>query len=492
MDDPYGYLNGPIRDSNLFTKYVCSIYFIFATLATVGYGDVLAANTYERILTIFIMLTGTVTFGYIVANVSTLMGSLDHTKHVITERVSEVTEYLAEKNVSNVLAATIIRHFRHKFNQESAYDEVSIMGRLPRELSMEISLLQNNDVIKKICIFKHIPNKSILLYIFKLLIPSYYDADQFLIKEDEPPSMISFLISGRARVYRQQNKKKPVKKNSEKNLPALETGIGLLTDANNVSLGGDEGRTPIRDHVRINTRHRHDRDLLNREKFKFESEVAQNDADEYQASKAKLKYLSKQGKAYDEVADIGETVNAKVTFKPAVKEPVRRPLVALDDSDEEKDDEVEHGKSGRYSIGGSVKVASNNVRFSKETFEDMKRKGRNFVGEITDGDFIGYYALMKNKPHLNSVRATIPCSVYSLREQDIAVLTAEHPSVALLLQRALALSITLEADRVIAAHQRVQRGQVLTHSLTLLTHSLTYSLLLTYYLLIPQEKLMTR
>ena len=75
-------------------------------------------------------------------------------------------------------------------------------------------------------------------------------------------------------------------------------------------------------------------------------------------------------------------MNAKVTFKPAVKEPVRRPLVALDDSDEEKDDEVEHGKSGRYSIGGSVKVASNNVRFSKETFEDMKRKGRNFVGEV--------------------------------------------------------------------------------------------------------------
>jgi CRP-like cAMP-binding protein len=80
---------------------------------------------------------------------------------------------------------------------------------------------------------------------------------------------------------------------------------------------------------------------------------------------------------------------------------------------------------------------------------------------------------MKNKPHFNSVRATIPCSVYSLRKQDIAVLSAEHPSVALLLQRALALSITLEADRVIAAHQRVQRGQVLTHSLTLLTHSLT-------------------
>jgi hypothetical protein len=64
--------------------------------------------------------------------------------------------------------------------------------------------------------------------------------------------MISFLISGRARVYRQQNKKKPVKKfreNSEKNLPALETGIGLLTDANNVSLGGDEVLTHSSNHL---------------------------------------------------------------------------------------------------------------------------------------------------------------------------------------------------------------------------------------------------
>ncbi len=101
-------------------------------------------------------------------------------------------------------------------------------------------------------------------------------------------------------MYRQQNKKnKKIANKSKKILPAaLDTGIGTLTDANNVSLGGDEGLTPIRDHVRVNTRHRHDRDLLEREKFKFESEVAidiQNDADEYQASKAKLKYLTNKG-----------------------------------------------------------------------------------------------------------------------------------------------------------------------------------------------------
>ncbi len=465
MDDPYGYMYGSIRESNLFTKYVCSVYYIFTTLATVGYGDILASNTLERILAIFIMLTGTVTFGYIVANVSTLMGSLDHTKHVITERVSEVTEYLAEKNVSSVLAATIIRHFRHKFNQESAYDEVSILGRLPRELTMEISLLQNNDSIKKVCIFRHITNKSIVLYLFKLLIPAYFDADQYLIKEGDPPSMISFIISGRARIYRQHRKKNVSKKEksakTEAPINSALLGIGSLTDANNISLGGDEGFTPIRDHVRVNTRQRHDRDILNREKFKIESEIAsdiQNDADDM--SKLKQKNAANKGRAYDDISDISESVNAKVVQKPTAKEGngVRRSVVSLidDDSDEEKDDEVNQHVSSKYS---SVKMGHSNVRFSKETYEDLQKKGRIFVGEVTDGDFVGYYALMKNKPHTNSVRATIPCSVYSLRKQDIAVLTVEHPSVALLLQRALALSITLEADRIASAHHRVQRGQ---------------------------------
>ena len=458
MDDPYGYLHGSIRDSDLFTKYVCSIYFIFTTLATVGFGDILASNTLERILAIFIMLTGTVTFGYIVANVSTLMGSLDHTKHVITERVSEVTEYLAEKNVSGVLAATIIRHFRHKFNQESAYDEVSILGRLPRELTLEISLLQNNDSIKKVCIFKHISNKSIVLYIFKLLIPAYYDADQFLIKEGDAPSMILFITSGRARIYHRKKtyNKKEKDKSVKSNAPGSSIGIGLRTDTNNISLDGDQGLTPIRDHVRVNTRYRHDRDLLSRERFKIESETA---SDNMQNDMQEQRNLMKKSHVHGEFSEMSESINAKMRSKPSARESsgVRRSVISLiDDSDDESDDEVDQQVSSKYS---SVKLGNSNVRFYKETFEDFQKKGRVFVGEVTDGEFVGYYALMKNKPHRNSVRAIVPCSVYSLRRQDIAVLTVEHPSIALLLQRALALSITLEADRVSSAHLRVQRGQ---------------------------------
>lgn len=69
-------INAPVS-----TQYLWSFYWAAATLTTVGYGDISATNTGERILNILILLVGASVFGFIVANVSSI---IDHVDRYVT------------------------------------------------------------------------------------------------------------------------------------------------------------------------------------------------------------------------------------------------------------------------------------------------------------------------------------------------------------------------------------------------------------------------
>ena len=45
--------------------YICSIYFIVTTTATVGYGDITASTSIERVFCMFLMLIGVACFTFL-------------------------------------------------------------------------------------------------------------------------------------------------------------------------------------------------------------------------------------------------------------------------------------------------------------------------------------------------------------------------------------------------------------------------------------------
>lgn len=201
IDDPFMVYRSNLRDGNLGDQYLFSLYWTFVTLATVGYGDITAVNSVEQMVCVFIMMVGATVFGYIVANVATLMGSKNLAEEQTNEKIAEVTEYLREKQVPKSLTGAIVRHVKHAITQVSAFDEEGILSRLPRSISTEIQLIQQNHIMSLIPIFKFISNGSICLYIYKLLSPAFFDTNQYVVHQGANGGEIVFIVDGRVRLY---------------------------------------------------------------------------------------------------------------------------------------------------------------------------------------------------------------------------------------------------------------------------------------------------
>jgi hypothetical protein len=62
-----------IENSSAGNQYIVALYWTVATITSVGYGDIVPVNTSERILNIIIVLFGASIFGFMIANVTSVM-----------------------------------------------------------------------------------------------------------------------------------------------------------------------------------------------------------------------------------------------------------------------------------------------------------------------------------------------------------------------------------------------------------------------------------
>lgn len=79
--------------------YISSLYFMFTTLSTVGYGDITPSTTGGRIFTILVMLMGTVTFGYFLASLGGFVASRFEGSEANDARTTQLKAWVSTKRL---------------------------------------------------------------------------------------------------------------------------------------------------------------------------------------------------------------------------------------------------------------------------------------------------------------------------------------------------------------------------------------------------------
>ncbi|MBI5369195.1 MAG: cyclic nucleotide-binding domain-containing protein [Planctomycetes bacterium] len=142
-------------------RYVRALYFITTTMATIGYGDVVPHKDrmWELLYTIFLQLTGVGMYGYVIGNVSSLLGNLDVARASFRRHTEEINAFMRRKKLPPALQDRVRDYFEYMWesHQSTGADQLghdSIIDRLPASIALDMRLFLTGEILQKVPFFK--------------------------------------------------------------------------------------------------------------------------------------------------------------------------------------------------------------------------------------------------------------------------------------------------------------------------------------------------
>ncbi|CAK0788465.1 unnamed protein product, partial [Prorocentrum cordatum] len=195
-------------------QYIASLYWAFTTMTTVGYGDIIPKNSYERVYAIMAMLLGAPIFGYIVGSIAALAGQNNSTFEAQgKKRVGTALEFCAEQQVGRRYRERLHKHYQFLYQQRAPHLEPHLLASLSGPLRREVTVLINRHAISKICLFgagsSDTPDQQLprwfVAWAMRLLEPqtAAKGHDILIADEQAAPHEIFFVYEGYCEAYLQ-------------------------------------------------------------------------------------------------------------------------------------------------------------------------------------------------------------------------------------------------------------------------------------------------
>ena len=141
--------------------YIMSFYFIVTTTSTVGYGDLSASTTLERIFCIIIMMAGVTSFTFISGTLSSIISNSDAAQSALQEKLLYLGKLRTQHNISDQLYFEIrtALEYDSKTNTQGL-DEFIL--KLPMHLRLEVSEEIHKENFTHFDFFNDLGNKNFL------------------------------------------------------------------------------------------------------------------------------------------------------------------------------------------------------------------------------------------------------------------------------------------------------------------------------------------
>ncbi|RLN63514.1 hypothetical protein BBJ28_00022808 [Nothophytophthora sp. Chile5] len=138
-------IDAGLQNEGVAVRYLYSFYWVVATICGVGYGDVHATNTGERIFSMVTAIVGASGFGLIIGNLTKILENWHREATTRARKLSIVQAFVRKKRLPQALKVRLMRYFRHYIAKTSAFDE--------RELLCEFSLSLRGEILHEA--YKH-------------------------------------------------------------------------------------------------------------------------------------------------------------------------------------------------------------------------------------------------------------------------------------------------------------------------------------------------
>lgn len=175
--------------------YLTSIYWVFVTITTVGFGDITPKNSIEQVYAMLVMGIGVAFYSLTIGNLTTLIANMDQKTQLLSSKLSTLSDLSREYNIPGKTYEKIRQTLIKNSNENlSLYNETNIISELPSTLRSEVSLYLHKALIEKIKFF-HERNASFLSFVVPKLKHMSCGANEYLYHiDDEAFESIEYLV----------------------------------------------------------------------------------------------------------------------------------------------------------------------------------------------------------------------------------------------------------------------------------------------------------
>ena len=143
------------HDKTDFGKYLAALYWAVVTVTTVGYGDILPVNKFERGLAICIIVIGVAYYSYVLGNLSFLFSSVFGEESMDKTRERQIKRVVGMYNIPKDITNKMLYFYRtskssKKLALKKEYNIDTIIELLPMNLKSQLIYFLYRDPIREI------------------------------------------------------------------------------------------------------------------------------------------------------------------------------------------------------------------------------------------------------------------------------------------------------------------------------------------------------
>jgi Trk-type K+ transport system membrane component len=91
------------QDLSVYDLYVASFYFSVTTIVTVGYGDITAISSGEKLIAVFLMVIGVIAFSFATGALGNILANIDSSEAKLKEKMTTLNDINNKYNLDKKL-----------------------------------------------------------------------------------------------------------------------------------------------------------------------------------------------------------------------------------------------------------------------------------------------------------------------------------------------------------------------------------------------------
>ncbi|XP_077225233.1 potassium channel KAT3-like [Tasmannia lanceolata] len=182
------------ENRSIWLGYTYALYWSITTLTTVGYGDLHAENTGEKMFNICFMLFNIGLNAYLIGNMTNLVVHSATRTFTMRDTINEVSRYASMNRLPEGLKEQMMAHLQLKFKTvELQQDEV--FADLPKAIRSSIAQHLFQRTVESSYLFKGV-SQDLIIQLVSEMKAEYFPPKVDIILQNEIPTDFYFVVSG--------------------------------------------------------------------------------------------------------------------------------------------------------------------------------------------------------------------------------------------------------------------------------------------------------